>query len=1010
MEKNPPKYWASLEELHGTPEYQENAEKEFPLPPEEQSITEMDRRSFLKVMGAGMLLATAGCYRRPVEKIIPYVNRPQEVVPGVPDWYASTCGDCSVACGVLVKTREGRPIKLEGNPLHPISQGGLCARGQASVLNLYDPDRLRFPVASGAPSKELSWQEVDEKIKAKLAEVKQSGAKVYVLSGSLVSPSTVQLIRDFLGNSGQHVSFESVLPEEILKAQELSYGSKVLPRYRIDKAALLLSFGADFLGTWISPVEFAKGFSKARKVENGSMLRFVAVESALTQTGSNADEYFSVKPGDELAVALALANEIIVQNKQSRYSGDSRVAEVLAPYSIEKVSQETGIKPESLKRVAKELWEAKGKGLVLGGAVKAKNSLALQVAVNLLNSALENDGVTVDASISPSNQVDSSYADLLTLIDDMKNAKVGALFIYRNNPVYSLPASLGFAEALKKVSLIVSFNDRVDETGALSTYVCPDSNYLESWDDASPQKGIYSIIQPVIGTMYKTRSAQDSLIQWGNLQEKSWYDYLKGQWQQKVYPQARNGKSFEEFWQEALQKGAVDTLEDRRQDNSGSRSFSSNSLSVIPSLASAKGDLFLALYPSLAMFDGRSANNGWLQELPDPNSKVTWDNYLSISPKTAENLKLTNGDIVKVQGEGIATELPIFVQPKMPEKTAMVAVGYGRSKIGKIANGVGVDVYPLQKIEQDFPSWAGSPITLTKTSGSTKLAITQGHNSAEGRPIVKEATYAEYLKGDSKEHGEGGHGEGGVIPSIWPEHKYDKPYKWGMAIDMSACIGCNACVVGCQSENNIPVVGKAQVLKGRYMHWIRIDRYYSGEQSNPDVSYQPMLCQHCDNAPCESVCPVLATVHNDEGLNTMVYNRCVGTRYCANNCPYKVRRFNFFDYSKQYVEPLNLVLNPDITTRSRGVMEKCTFCMQRIRTEKDKAKAHGTLVADGAIKTACQQSCPTDAIVFGNTHDEHSLVSKLRLNPRGFHVLEDLNVKPQITYLEKVRNTNKSAG
>lgn len=1007
MEKNPPKYWASLEELHGTPEYQESADKEFPLPPEEQRLTEMDRRSFLKVMGAGMLLATAGCYRRPVEKIIPYVNRPQEVVPGVPDWYASTCGDCSVACGILVKTREGRPIKLEGNPSHPISQGGLCARGQASVLNLYDPDRIKNPLAINAllPNKDLSWEEVDEKIKSKLTEVKQSGGKVYVLSGSIVSPSTVQLIRDFLGSSGQHVSFEGVLPEEILNAQELSYGSKVLPRYRIDKAALVLSFGADFLGTWISPVEFAKGFSKARKVENGSMLRFVAVESALTQTGSNADEYFSVKPGDELAVALALANEIIVQNKQSRHAGDLRVSEALAPYSIEKVSQDTGIKSESLKRVAKELWDAKGKGLVLGGAVKAKNSLALQVAVNLLNSALENDGVTVDATISPSNQVDSSYADLLTLIDDMKNGKVGALFIYKNNPVYSLPAQLGFADALKKVPLSVSFNDRVDETGALVTYVCPDSNYLESWDDANPQKGIYSIVQPVIGTMYKTRSAQDSFIQWGALQEKSWYDFLKAQWQQKVYPQASQGKSFDEFWQEALQVGAVDTLGDRRDGTSGSRYFSSSALSVIPSEASAKGDLFLSLYPSLSMFDGRSSNNAWLQELPDPNSKVTWDNYLSISPQTAEKLKLNNGDIVKMQGDGINAELPIFVQPKLADKTAMVAVGYGRKKIGKIANGVGVDVYPLQKIDQNFISWAGSPITLSKTLSKTTLAITQGHNSAEGRPIVKEETYAQYLQGGKKEHGAGHGGEGGIIPSIWPEHKYDKPYKWGMAIDMSACIGCNACVVGCQSENNIPVVGKEQVIKGRYMHWIRIDRYYSGEKSNPDVSYQPMLCQHCDNAPCESVCPVLATVHNDEGLNTMVYNRCVGTRYCANNCPYKVRRFNFFDYSKQYVEPLNLVLNPDITTRSRGVMEKCTFCMQRIRTEKDKAKAHGTLVADGAIKTACQQSCPTDAIVFGNTHDEHSLVSKLRANPRGFHVLEELNVKPQITYLEKVRNT-----
>ncbi len=1022
MDKHLPQYWTSLEELNQTPDFMEVQGKEFLSPPAEQVFSEIDRRSFLKIMGASALFATAtACFRRPVEKIIPYVNRPEEVSPGIPNWYASTCGECAAGCGILIKTREGRPIKLEGNSLHPLNQGGLCAKGQASLLNLYDPERLKNPVSvskNGSPQN-LSLNELDEKIKAQIADLKSKGKKVAVLSGALNSPSTVQLIRDFIsavGSSdsvtpeGNHICYEGVVPEEIGLAHQLSYGEKIVPRYRFDQAKLVVSFGADFLGTWLSPVEFAKGFSKARKlgkeIEKDSMLRFIAVESALSLTGTNSDEYFSVKSGDELLVALALAHEIIVANKLSRYASDSQLSQALSSFDVQTVAQKTGLQAKDLKRVAKELWDSKNRSLIVGGPLKVKNALALQVVVNLLNSALENEGYTVDSSVSPSNQANSSYAGLVALIEAMNQEKIGALFIYKSNPIFTLPAELKFAEALKKIPLVVSFADRVDETASLANYVAPDTHYLESWNDASPERGVYSIAQPAISPMYQNRAFQESLIRWGDLPYKTWHDYIKSYWQKTVYPLAGEGRSFETFWNDSLKKGVVDPLKDRRSASnlSSSKSFSSSALKIIPSDLKQTEGYVLALYPSVPLFDGRSANNAWLQELPDPVSKVTWENYLSVSPEMAKNLNLLEGDVVRVRGSNFGVELPVYIQPKLNSKTVMVAVGYGHSQIGPVGNGVGVNVFPFQKAGKDFVEWSGQSITLEKTSKKEVLATTQRHHSMEGRPIIQEITFQELVSGSHHKKEEvGGHEKSGEQPTMWPVHEY-KSYRWGMSIDLTSCVGCNGCMIGCQAENNIPVVGKQQVINGRSMHWIRIDRYFSGASENPKVVYQPMLCQHCENAPCETVCPTLATLHNDEGLNVQVYNRCVGTRYCANNCPYKVRRFNFFDYTKDITEPMSLVLNPDVTVRSRGVMEKCTFCIQRIAESKDHAKAENRKVKDGELKTACQQSCPANAIVFGDLNDPESAVSKLKESSRGYHVLEELNAKPQVTYLNKVRN------
>ncbi len=1024
-----PKYWGSLEELDKTPAFVESQGKEWVSPPVEHDLKGIQRRDFLKIMGASMLFATTACYRRPVEKIIPYVNRPEEITPGISTWYASQCGECSAGCGILIKTREGRPLKLEGNPAHPMSEGGLCARGQASILNLYDPDRLKGVVTisrSSGYKKDGAWKEADAKIQEVLTQTKAKGGKVRILTGAINSPSTRQLIGDFLAQypEGKHVSFEGVSPEEIALAQELSYGQGLTPRYRFDQAKMVVSFGADFLGTYLSPVEFSKKFSKSKKVESGTVSRFVCFESALSLTGTNADEYFPLKAGDELKVALALAHQLVVVD---HLSSDSEIASVLNPYSIDSVAEELGVPSDKLRAVARGLIENKRQGLVLGGAVRGKNSVALQVVVNLLNSILENDGATVDYEISPSLQAQSSYADLLSLIDEMNQGKVDVLLIYKTNPVFQLPNSLGFASALKKVSFIVGISDRVDETARLCDLVCPDSHYLEAWNDVSSQKGLYGISQPAINPLYETRAFQDSLITWGALPAKSWHEYLKAQWGDKVQKAVGDTQPFEVFWEQALKKGFVDVNAGKREAASASRSFKSVALKQIEGLADKSEGLSLALYPSIALYDGRSANNPWLLELPDPVSKVTWENYLSISPELADelNIPLTNeGEILRVEAGEKVLELPVHIQPKLHAKSVMVAMGYGRSEVGVVGYHIGVDVAGLQKADSNRIEWSGIPVKLTKTGKKTTLAITQGHHTindgSHDRPIIKESTLAAYLhpeESHSEGHGEG-HGKGGhpeEEPTLWPAHKYEG-YRWGMAIDLTSCTGCSACVIACQSENNIPVVGKEQVIHGREMHWIRIDRYYSEERGNPKVVHQPMLCQHCENAPCETVCPTLATVHDDEGLNMMVYNRCVGTRYCSNNCPYKVRRFNFFDYyqNEQYkkfnnVEPMNLAMNPDISVRSRGIMEKCTFCMQRIAEGKDHAKDESRRVIDGEVKTACQQSCPSDAIVFGDVNDPKSHISEIRKLKRGFYVLEDLNVKPQVTYLGKVRNLPEKA-
>jgi molybdopterin-containing oxidoreductase family iron-sulfur binding subunit len=1034
-----PRHWIAPEELNSS--YwadSKNVEKrgqEFHDKPVEAIalIDKLDtkglaRREFLTIMGASMAMAGFACARRPVHKIIPYVVKPDEVTPGIANYYASS--DPETGAGLLVKVREGRPVKLEGNPDHPVNRGKLSARQQSAILDLYDPERLQDPQtvdrASGKKSV-ATWADVDARV---VSQLKAAGnGKVRVLSGASVSDSSRRLVGEFLsafGAGSRWVEFEPLAQDEIVQGQEESYGAAVLPVYRFDAAEAVVSIGADFLGTWPNAVQYALDWSKLRKLDSkksktAEMSKTFAFESLMTVTGANSDVRTPIRPGDELKVALALANQLILQQGRSRFAGDGAVRAALESYKPEAVAKEIGFDATVLAQAADALWAARGKGLVVAGGLesKSKSAVALQNVVNLLNSALENEGQTVDGNAAPVARPSAGFVGVKQLIAEMNAGSVAVLVLHRTNPAFSLPASAGFAEAVKKVGLVIQVSEQWNETSLLSDVVLPDHHALENWGDARIRKGVFSLQQPTLAPIYATRSFQDSLLTWigqgklgasglasrvANATENTWHDYVVANWKETVFPLA--GGSFQIFWETSLRDG-VFVQKGVAGANASARSFRSGALAKTPKYKAESG-VKLALYASVAQADGRTSNNAWLQELPDPISTVTWDNFVAVGPALAKKLGFSANDVAKVQVGSVSMEIPVQIQPGMHSEALAIAVGYGRKVAGKVGTGVGVDVFPLVQIEGDSLAYSGLSAQISKTGKFYKLAETQWHHVTENRPIINDITLAEFKKNPAAANHTDPHLRMEEVPTMWSKHEY-KGYRWGMAIDLNSCTGCGACVIGCQAENNIPVVGRNNVRISREMHWIRIDRYYSGSAESPDVVFQPMLCQHCENAPCETVCPVLATVHDDEGTNNQVYNRCVGTRYCSNNCPYKVRRFNFFDHWKSYEGSMNLVWNPDVTVRSRGIMEKCSFCIQRVQKARFDRKNKGEKIVDGDIQTACQQTCPTDAIVFGNINDPESRVSKLHADARAFRSLEILNTRPAISYLSKVRNKNGGA-
>ncbi|WP_223651592.1 TAT-variant-translocated molybdopterin oxidoreductase [Hymenobacter psoromatis] len=1005
------KYWKGIEELDHSPEFVKNAFAEFPdfLPVKEGRAGHTDdasvapRRDFLKLMGFSVAAATLAACETPVHKAIPYLNKPEEVDPTISNFYASTYFTGSDYNAVLVKTREGRPIKLEGNPESPVTRGGLSARAQAAVLNLYDGARLRQFAIKDKPA---DFDQVDRAVRAGLAN---TTGKIALVSPTIISPSTKRAIAAL---ANRYRNFEHITYDVNSASGLLQANSGVLPAYDFSRANVIVGLGADFLGTWISPVEYSRQYVTNRKIntDRRTMSRHFQFETALSLTGSNADVRVPVKPSEMGAITLALYN--------AATGGGS-------PVGLSAVAQ------KQVAQAAKELQANRGASLVVSGS----NDPAVQTVVAALNQALGNVGTTLSLS-APSFVRQGDDVRMNQFVDELKSGAVSTVIFYHANPVYNHPRGEEIQAALAKVTLSISLNDRLDETGVLCQYQAPDHHWLESWNDYEPRQGALSLAQPAITPLFKTRQAQESFLRWAGSNE-NYYEFLRAGWRTVL-----GGDDFQTAWDKAVHDGVAN----------GS-ALTTTAFSVAPmSLADATarlssgakaGGIEAVLYEKVGIGQGGiEANNPFLQELPDPISKATWGNYVAVPRKMAVEQKWSQGDVLKVTANGKSIEVPVLVQPGQADGTVSIALGYGRTRAGKVGDAVGANAFVLA---QSTPSGTvyTTTVTLEKTGAVNPIAQTQTHHTIMDRhEVVQENTLAKYRENPKEvtEYERIATPEGLEKPnkvSLWQDYQYND-HHWGMAVDLNSCIGCGSCVIGCQAENNVAVVGKQQVINRREMHWMRIDRYYSSDHhedefetqgklktygtmedpsDNPQVIFQPLMCQHCNHAPCETVCPVLATTHSSEGLNQMTYNRCVGTRYCANNCPYKVRRFNWFSYySNEKFEAVNghmftdlgrMVLNPDVTVRARGVMEKCSLCVQRIQLGKLEAKKQKRRPKDGEIVTACAQSCPTEAILFGDMRDPSSRLSQLLRREdgeRAFHVLDSLNVQPNITYLTKIRN------
>ena len=1081
------KYWKGLPELTESPEFLQSKNNEFaePLPIEEflsgddANSKGTSRRDFLKVMGFSTAAVALAACETPVNKSIPYVVKPEEVTPGVANFYASTFYDGHDYASVLVKAREGRPIKIEGNDLSKVSQGGTSARVQSSVLSLYDGARLNGPLAKGNAT---TWKNIDDSI----SKVLGSGNNV-ILSSTIISPSTKAVISEFIAKypNTKHVTYDAVSYSALIQANKNVFGKSVIASYDFSQANTIVGIACDFLGTWISPIEFAKQYSKTRKVtrENLTMSKHYQFEANLSLTGANADERYMVKPSEFGKVITALYNEV------ASATGNSKVSD--AKVSNPDVSK-------AISKAAKDLIASKGKSLVVCGF----NDEGCQTLVNGINKMLDNYGKTVDVEIY-SNLKQGNDKDFIDLVADLNAGKVNTLMTYNCNPVYTSPASLKFEVAYKKAAVKISFAQSLDETAQLADYVCPDNNFLESWGDAAPKRGHYSLQQPTINPIFAapryegTRQFQDTILKWSGI-KSDYLTYLQGYWNNHIFPLQGKYLDFASFWANTLHDGVlkVSVLRDApvapiAKDSAGNPILAGVAAVISeivgdtakvetvtkPTVATAvtevlptpdynkaastatsmkSGSQFeLVVYEKVGLGNGNQSNNPWLMELPDPISKVTWDNYITMSPIDVKALGLNEmlrqdivGSIVDLTVNGATIQAPVYPQPGQAPGTIGLAIGYGRkAEAMKVANGVGVNAYPFTNVNADNILFAGAGATVAKTNNEHSFASTQIQHTIMGREeyILREVSLNEYKSKDKEVwnpsallpvHG-GGKKHVDEI-DLWDAHPRMN-HKWGLTIDMTSCIGCAACVVACTAENNVHVVGKEEVMKTRDMHWLRIDRYYTSDMNkgkaheegmgvkqmyiemenpsaNPKVTFQPMMCQHCNHAPCETVCPVLATSHSTEGLNMMTYNRCIGTRYCANNCPFKVRRFNWFnyienpdfaDFNPAQQDLGRMVLNPDVVVRSRGVMEKCSMCQQRLQAGKLVAKKAGTPIVDGSIKTACQSACPTNAIMFGDLNDEKAEITKWRQDDKNYLLLEEVGVKPTVSYLLKVRNQDE---
>jgi len=1062
------RYWKDLSELHQEPEAMKGQEHEFP---QETAIDQVlgdpsfggastGRRDFLKFLGFSVGAATLAACETPVVKSIPYVNKPEDITPGVANWYASTYYDGEDFASILVKTREGRPIHIKGNPRFGINRnpaldkGSINARINSSVLSLYDTERLKSPTVKGAEGHSAStWGDVDDAIGKGLAAAAGAGKRIVLLTNTIISPSINAAVAALKGKYAtvEHVQYDTISYAGITGANAKSFGKRVIPSYDLTKADVIVSVEADFLSSWGSTSEHTWQYA-SRRNPDGAMNRHFQFESRMSLAGANADERTAIKPSQVPLAVISLHDQIAARTGGSAVGGSNADLDA------------------ATKKAADALLATRGKSVVLCGS----NDEGTQILVNSINSMLGNYGNTIDLD-KHSNLKQGDDAAVAQLVKDMNAGGVGALLMAGVNPAYSLPNAEDFKAGLAKVGLSVSFSGYADETANLCNYICPDNHYLESWNDFMPKVGEYALAQPAIRPLFDTRQWGESLLRWTG-SYSNWHSFVKSTWQQELSTRGGLLGSFEDTWNTAVHNGVYSAA----IPAGGAVAFAGD---VAAAAAAAKksvqaGDWEVALYTTEAIGDGQHANNPWLQEMPDPLTKVTWDNYVCMSPvdmlrllNTEDFNKLYIGEasparLVKVTVGGTEIVLPAIPCPGQKSGTVAIALGYGRGangeKVGKaaVAGGapVGRNAYPLTSMNNGTVAYS-AVATVELTGATYPVAITQTQLTHMDRhSVVRETSLGVYKSGDkeafNKAHmlavNEDVNGDG-VINSqdkkpvrefdLWEEHPVEGVgHRWGLSIDLNSCIGCGACITACNSENNISVVGKDEVRRSREMHWLRVDRYFSSDMTHekgkeeglgkisrylamevpsetPKVVFMPVMCQHCNHAPCETVCPVAATTHSNEGLNQMTYNRCIGTRYCANNCPYKVRRFNWFNYVTEQFGEVNpawddlgrMVLNPDVTVRARGVIEKCSMCVQSIQAGKLEAKKAGRPVKDGDIETACSAACGTGAIVFGDLNDKGSNIRSKASSDRSYHMLEEIGVQPNVNYLVKVRNVEEEA-
>jgi Fe-S-cluster-containing dehydrogenase component/anaerobic selenocysteine-containing dehydrogenase len=938
-------------------------ESMFDVLSDESNNTASSRRDFLKWCGISFVSATVlSACENPVKKAIPYLNQPETLIPGKASWYASTYLHGNEYCPVLVKNRDGRPIKIEGNTLSSITKGGTTARIQASVLSLYDTNaRYKNPLIN---RQNASWDEVDSSIKKALLSATSNGKRKVLVTPTIISPSTKALINEAVSffTGLEVITWDPISYSSIRKAHKECFDLEIIPSYRFEKAGLIVSFSADFLGTWLSPVEFSKNYAVTRKISSDKpdLSKHIQFEANLSVTGANADLRIPVKPSEEKKILMALYKQLAKETGQPLSEAFNSLA-LAVDYDV------TGL--------AKEMLQNKGKTLVVSGS----NQIRVQILVAAINYLTGAYGNTIDLNDSLNVGYDEPEA-FEQLVEDMNNGLVETVIFHHSNPAYHYHNPEKFLNGLGKTPVSISFASLNDETAKECRYVLPDHHYLESWNDAEFKAGYFSLGQPLIHPLFKTRQFQDSLLSWMD-QDIDFHHYIKAYWEKAIFPMQSFHQGFDSFWVEALQSGIHENpWAYSTQQGQALTPPNNQAMQVV---RASSEPLEFSLYASIALSDGHDANNPWLQELPDPISSVCWDNFAAIAPSTAITLGIGEGDVIRIND---SLDIPVLYQPGQAKDSISIALGYGRTHAGISADNRGGNGFLLTTKSNQDTLFEGGVTDWRKTGKKHVFARTQSHFSMEGRAIVRESTLEAY-KNDPAAGNELRKYHKKHASTLYPETVFEG-HHWVLMVDLNACTGCSTCVISCQSENNIPVIGKDEVRRRRIMHWMRIDRYYTGDADNPGVVFQPLMCQHCDHAPCENVCPVAATTHSQEGINQITYNRCVGTKYCINNCPYKVRRFNWFEYATK--EKFNthttnelgrMVLNPDVTVRERGVVEKCSFCVQRIQEGKLQAKNERRLLKDGDIIPACAQACPSDALVFGDLNDKNSRVAQMIKDP-----------------------------